>query len=280
MNMPQTTLGTFKDSSGKITVSIFERKAGNSQSHFHDFAATVPDDMVVIGGGAEGALMPAGALLTASYPNSEQSAWLASSKDHRLPQPHKLTVYAIGLKIDGLTRSQLLQYIHVATNESGSAQHPEASESMPPGYLLVSGGFNIDWRSYNPSGGNLATASFPDNAFEWKARSKDHGTISTANLTVYAIGIKEDLPVGRIIRSIQTKESSHTAHPQAGADVIPGFALVGGGAEVNWSGPGNLLWKLRPTIEVTNQGYAAGSKDHEFPDPASLTAYSVGIKLT
>ncbi len=40
--MPQTKLGTFHDASGKITVAVFERKAGNQQSHFHDFACTVP----------------------------------------------------------------------------------------------------------------------------------------------------------------------------------------------------------------------------------------------
>ena len=41
--MPQRKLGTFHDSSGKITIAVFERTAGDSQPHFHDYAATVPD---------------------------------------------------------------------------------------------------------------------------------------------------------------------------------------------------------------------------------------------
>lgn len=278
-NMPQTKLGTFQDSSGKITVSVFERAAGNSQQHFHDFAATVPDDMIAIGGGAEATIMPYGALLTASYPNSELSAWLASSKDHNLPNPHKLKVYAIGLKIEGMSRDQLLQHIHVGRDESGMAQHPEASESVPPGYLLVSGGFYVNWLDFNPKGGNLATASFPETALSWKARSKDHVVVSRANLTVYAIGIKESLPVGKIERSIQTKDSAHAQHPRATSDVLPGFALCGGGAEVHWTGVGNLLWQLRPTTESSNQDFAAGSKDHEFDSPATLTVYSIGIRI-
>jgi hypothetical protein len=277
--MPQSMIGTFKDASGKITVAVFERKAGDSQQHFHDYAASVPDDMIVIGGGAEATSVPYGALLTASYPNSEMSAWLASSKDHIHPNPHKLKVYAIGMKINGMSRSELLNHIHIGRNESGLAQHPEASESVPPGYLLISGGFHVNWLDFNPSGGNLATASFPENALSWKARSKDHSIVSRANLTVYSIGIKEQLPVGRIESSIQTADSAHAQHPSATADVLPGFVLTGGGAEVHWTGSGNLLWKLRPVTQTTNQDFSAGSKDHEHYSPATLTTYSIGIKL-
>lgn len=277
--MPQTKLGTFQDSSGKITVAVFERRAGNSQQHFHDYAATVPDDMVAIGGGVEATSVPYGALLTASYPNTELSAWFGSSKDHSLPNPHKLKVYAIGLRIEGMSRNQLIDHIAVRREESGLAQHPEASETMPGDYLLVSGGFHVNWRDYNPNGGNLATASFPESAMEWKARSKDHSVVSRANLTVYAIGIKETLPVGRIERSIHSEDSGHAAHPRATADVSSGFALTGGGAEVHWTGAGNLLWQLRPTTETAFQDFTAGSKDHQHTSPATLTAYSIGIKL-
>jgi hypothetical protein len=278
--MPQRKLGTFQDSSGKITIAVFERKAGDSQQHFHNYAATVPDDMVVIGGGAEATSVPYGALLTASYPNTELSAWLGSSKDHNYPNPHKLKVYAIGLKIEGMSRGELLKHIHVGRDESGLAQHPEASETMPGGYLLVSGGFYVNWADFNPNGGNLATASFPENALAWKARSKDHSVVSRANLTVYAIGIKETLPVGRVERSIQTKDSGHAQHPSATADVLPGFVLTGGGAEVHWTGAGNLLWQLRPTTETTNQDFTAGSKDHEHVSPATLTTSPFKVNLT
>lgn len=276
--MPQTQLGTFQDSSGKITVAVFERVAGDPQQHFHDYAVTVPDDMIAIGGGAEATTVPYGALLTASYPNSELSAWLASSKDHNLPNPHKLKAYAIGLKIAGMQRDELLKHIHVGRDES-VAQHPEAAASIPPGYLLVSGGFHVNWFDFNPYGGNLATASFPEDESLWKARSKDHYVVSRANLTVYAIGIKEKLPVGKIERSIQAKNSESAPHPSATAEVLPGFVLTGGGADVHWRDPGNMLWKLRPAVETTNQDFNAGSKDHQVTSPASLTVYSIGIRI-
>jgi hypothetical protein len=97
-----------------------------------------PDDLVVIGGGAEATNRPPnGALLTASYSGQNLSAWLVSSKDHERPQPHFLKVYAIGLKIARMTRDALPQHIHIGRSVSELAQHPEASESVPPAGELV-----------------------------------------------------------------------------------------------------------------------------------------------
>ena len=95
--MPQPSMGTNSkqirtqtDSSGKITVAVFERIAGNAQQHFHDFAIDVPPGFVAIGGGVEGARHPKGNLITASYPNHDYSSWLVSSKDHSQPNPVRL----------------------------------------------------------------------------------------------------------------------------------------------------------------------------------------------
>lgn len=116
-------LNSFTDSSGKVTVAVFRQRAGNPQSHFFELAADVPADMVVVGGGAEAVEVPNGALLTASYPNGDLSAWLASSKDHDVPEPHQLVSYAIGMRIAGLNRQQLMSHIHAVSQDSGSAPH-------------------------------------------------------------------------------------------------------------------------------------------------------------
>jgi hypothetical protein len=39
-----------------------------------------------------------------------------------------------------------------------------------------------------------------------------------------------------------------------------------------------MLWKLEPSTDQT-PSFGASSKDHHTPDPASITAYSVGIRL-
>ena len=147
----------FTDASGKITVAVFSLKSGSDQSHYHDFACEAPSDMVVVGGGAEAVEQPAGALLTASYPNGDLTAWLASSKDHQAPQPHRITCYSIGLKVAGMSRDELMKNIHIAVQNSGSGNHPECSASVPGGYVLISGGFKVEWTG----DGNLGTASFP-----------------------------------------------------------------------------------------------------------------------
>lgn len=143
--MNSTALNSFQDASGLVTVSVFERRGGTSQQHWHDFRIDVGPDMVAIGGGGEAARLPEGALLTASYPDDDLRAWLVSSKDHMKPNHHQLTGYAIGLKIEGMSRDALLDKIHVSRNESSVAQHPEASASLPDGYKLISGGFKVNW---------------------------------------------------------------------------------------------------------------------------------------
>ena len=182
-------LNSFTDASGKITVSVFSIQSGNQQEIFSDFGVNVDSDMICVGGGGMAAEYPEGALLTASYPNDDLSGWLVSSKDHEVPNPHYLTAYAVGLKVVGVSRQDLLNhYIRVVVADSGAAEHPEAAASIPDDYLLISGGFQVDWHG----NGNLATASFPENNFSWKARSKDHDLPDPANLRVFAIGMKNN----------------------------------------------------------------------------------------
>jgi Thiol-activated cytolysin len=274
--MQAERVNTFHDSSGLVTVSVFRQVAPNAQEHFTDQAAVIAEDMVVIGGGANTQNEAPGALLTASYPNDQLSAWLASSKDHEVVAPHILITYAIGLAIQGLTRDDLLGLVRVTTADSGVEAHPEASAlGGGAGFLLVSGGFRVDWTG----AGNLATASFPT-SLNWTARSKDHDVSDPANIRVFAISLQETLPVGTVSVAVGTLDSAIADHPRATAAVVQGFAMTGGGADVHWNGSGNLLWLLEPSVSTTLQTFSAASKDHMVPDPCSLTAYSLGIKIT
>lgn len=273
--MSSDRLNTFHDASGLVTVGVFRKKSPSAEQHHFDVGADVPDDMVAIGGGGLAAELPEGALLTASYPNDGLSAWLVSSKDHLNPNPHYLTAYAIGLKIKGMSRDQLINAIHIDTEESGRGQHLETSANADDGFLLVSGGFRIDWSG----AGNLATASFPSTDRSWTARSKDHGEVSPANLRVYAISLRENLPVGQVQVAIESRESGVSPHPASVADVRDGFALVGGGAEAHWHTQGSLLWRLEPATTTSNQEFGASSKDHKYPDPGSITSYALGIQI-
>jgi hypothetical protein len=272
--MPAERLNIFHDASGLVTVAVFRQRAGNQQQHFTDFAAEIPPDMVVVGGGGLGDEDP-GNLLTASYPNDQLSAWLVSSKDHEVPDACFLEAYAIGLSIRGMTRDQLIGNVFVGTADSGTGAHPEATADVPEGFVLISGGFRVDWHG----AGNLGTASFPSSNFSWTARSKDHDIPSPANIRAFAICLREHLPVGQVSVAITSQDSGAAPHPASIADVRPGFALTGGGAEVHWQGAGNLLWKLQPTTTTSRQDFAAASKDHIDPDPSTITAYALGIRI-
>jgi len=255
----------------KFTVRIFKASGDERHQHNVEKTARTDSDMIVVGGGAVAKWTGNGAMLTASYPDVGMSGWTGSSKDHSVPDPHKLSIYALGLKVHGMTREELLNHMCVIVVTSPVCAHPEARAELPPDYLVLGGGFKVDWKGY----GNLATASFPSSLTSWTARSKDHEVSDPASLTVFAIGIRRHLPVGTVETHIQKVDSGRESHPSARATVHPGFTLTGGGSEVHWEGSGNMLWKLRPS----EHGFSSGAKDHDVPDPATISVYSVAMRI-
>ena len=264
------------DASGKITIAVFERFAQTASGHNTDFTVTVPNDYVVIGGGGEGKESPQGNLITASYPNAGLTAWLVSTKDHINADAAQVRAWAIGLKIAGLTPAQVRSYVSVNTATSAFASHPDVTATVPAGFVLAGGGLKVNWSG----AGNLATASAPSGANGWRARSKDHYTASPATATAYAIGINGSIPgVGIITNIVNGGTSGVAAHPAFTQTLTSGYALSGCGAFVNWTGNGNLLWKLRPTSPAAGQAAcSAASKDHLLSSPASISSYSIGLR--
>src|SRR5262245_15907521 len=188
---PTAVHASFTDRSGKIHITIFEREAQNAQHHFKDFKVRVPDDMVAVGGGAEATDVPNGALLTMSRPSDNLTRWSASSKDHNVPNEHRLRVFAIGLKIDGV--ADMRDVVKVFSATGGIDHHPSMTAFVDNGFLLIGGGFFADWETLNPNGGSLGTASCPTEEGGrkgWFAQSKDHFVSSAAAMTSFAIGIR------------------------------------------------------------------------------------------
>jgi hypothetical protein len=275
-----TRLNEFRDDSGLITVSVFSLMAPNAQQHFSNFGVAVSPDMICVGGGGVASEGPPGALLTASYPNDQLTGWLVSSKDHQQANPHFLTAYAIGMKIEGIDRSRYLSQEHlinVDIRPSGTGSHPQATAFAADGYVLISGGFNVEYHG----AGNLGTASFPENTTSWTARSKDHTTEDPANLNAFAISLNPNLPIGRV-EGIQQPAgpSGQAEHPRMTAGLPQGFAMTGGGADVDYGdGAGNLLWMLEPTTKTAFQDFTAASKDQLVSCSATITTYILGIRI-
>jgi hypothetical protein len=278
--MNSERIATLHDESGLVTVGVFRRRAEWAQSHHTDLAAHVDERMVVVGGGGVSwdptdPRTSNGALLTASYPAPDLDAWLVSSKDHQYSEPHRPLAYAIGLAIAGISRAELRAAIHIS--EAGAyGQHPAATARLPAGYVLVGGGAMVDWR---PGQGSLLTASCPSTGRFWTAAAKDHHYANPSRLRVFAIGLREALPVGRVECGIRRQASTVAHHPRAAAGLREGYALTGGGARTHWRGPGSLLWSLAPVPTPGAGAFAAGAKDHGYPEPCDLSAYAVGIRI-
>jgi serine protease len=265
------------DASGKITIAVFERYSPTAASHNTDFAVEVPRDYVVIGGGGEGKENPTGNLLTASYPRADMGAWLVSTKDHRQSDPVQVRAWAIGLKIAGLTPAQLRSELTVRTATSGFTGHPDVIANLPAGYVLLGGGLKVNWSG----AGNLATRSSPTaDARGWRAISKDHLIASPATTQAFAIGIRSSIAgVGNLSAAIVESTSPFAPHPVNTTATRAGYALTGCGAFANWSGAGNLLWRIRPSSPGAGlTACAVASKDHLVSSPATITGYSIGLK--
>ncbi|MFE1795426.1 hypothetical protein ACFW9L_04595 [Streptomyces sp. NPDC059517] len=278
-----------RDASGLITTAAFRHRAGRDQQHFTDLAAEVDGDMVAIGGGATAVESPQGALLTASYPADDGSAWLASSKDHNIPQPHRLTAFAIGMSIDGVSRERLAgELLTVVRTRSERAAHPFASARVPAGHTLIGGGFRVNWR--DPRGGhtegNLATASYPRAGGAWTARSKDHRVSSPCTIDAYAVCLKSSFVVDGVRYTVDARtdfaesDGGPVPHPSAALSLpATGHVLTGIGAEALPTEPGSLLWRLEPTADGTSPGVRSGSKDHVEWSPDTLCAWVLAIRL-
>jgi serine protease len=273
-----TKLSEHTDASGRITVALFARTAQSAQAHFTDFAIEVPDDYVVIGGGAQGRETPNGNMLTASYPNASMSAWLVSSKDHQIADPVALRGWAIGVKIAGLTRQQVRDAIVVNSTISSYAAHPGTTATLPAGYVLIGGGFRVDWTGQ----GNLGVSSYPNSATGWSVQSKDVRVSSPAYVRAYVVGIRDQIAnVGNLRNSIGYTASAYAAHPAASTTLQGGFALTSCGANgrYNSTRPGNLLWRIQPVDYGTSRACVTNSKDHIDASPGYIDAYAIGLQV-
>jgi hypothetical protein len=275
------------DDSGLVTTAVFRQQAAAPAAHFFDLPAEVDGDMVVVGGGATAAELPNGALLTASHPNDDRSAWLASSKDHRVPNPHQLIVFAIGMRINSpfMPRSALLNSLRFKQMTSFSANHPSLAVDVDPGFTMIGGGFRVNWP---PGPGNLATGSFPGDADPtsiWSARSKDHIAPSPCTIDVWNVAIQNVLNIGdrpfQVDRRIDRLTSTDLVeHPSAELQFGGPHVLTGVGAKARVEEPGQLLWRLEPTAGGGSQpGVTGASKDHQLVLRSIITVSALGIRL-
>ena len=261
----------YTDWSGQVTVSVSRWVSGPAQ-HVCTIG-DVPSGYVLIGGGAYTQYSGAGGLLTASHPNTALTRWTARSKDHSSASYHHLYVQVVGLKLQGVSESQLRSHVDLERRRTLVAQqHPEIDVRAAFGYTLIGGGAEVHWSG----AGNLLTASYPQGNY-WNARSKDHSTYSPATITAYAIGIRTYIPGFGYLDVDQPYSLNYpvgfgTSTRWATND--SGWVPACAGARSTYNNHGRLLTAMKfngDDVDVT-------SKDHSVADSGSLKAYIVQVR--
>lgn len=222
----------------------------------------IPGDFKIIGGGALDHWSGVGNMLTASYPISIHS-WFVAGKDHEVASPATITAFALAIH-DPNDQWEVV----IASETSDPANHPSAFAVVPSGFTLTGGGAFVQYTG----AGNILTASFPNSNVSWEARSKDHDIADPAQITAYAIGLRSRTGVA-LQQNVWNATGVVAPHPISFARVDPGWTLSGGGAIDHWTGDGNLLTGSFPSGEF----WIASGKDHLHPSPANITAYAIGI---
>ena len=153
-----------------------------------------------------------------------------------------------------------------ATGNKGNLSETQAC--APPEWKIIGGGASV--RFDGPGG--LLTASYPEGNC-WRAESKAHEQPDDQAVTAFAIVLYDPKDEWEV--AIEQATGDVSAHPTAQVRVRPGYVMTGGGARVDWSGAGNLLTASFP---VTADVWEARAKDHNAPNPASVTVYAIGLR--
>ncbi len=163
-------------------------------------------------------------------------------------------------------------HLIVMRQHSDVQGHPSTSISVPAGFRVIGGGANVNWAGE----GNLLTGVYPSSTTSFMASSKDHILASPASIDAYVIAarMKDGSPISDDDYILVQKDSSPGAYPEAAATVPTGFQLVGGGARVNWTEPGNMLTASFPQ----GNSWIARSKDHARSSVATLSVFAIGLK--
>ncbi len=314
--------GFTTDASGMVTTGVWKLVAPTAY-RYSKLDLQVPSEFVAVGGGATGAKTPLGALIVEScqsdncFGYGDWRRWSArtadmSIADATLANPHRTTVYAIGMKVNGLSASQLQSLISVTNQDShpALAAHPTNQATLLPtpagNAAPLSGGVRAE--ASNSAGtllGQYLTESAPvielppprcligcaPRVTGWKVASKDHLVSRPGTLGTWLLALPPRITIGsqtfQVVSKVVSATSGEAAHPVVDVSGMRGeYALTGVGATVDWKrfdtlgtqvAAGNLLWKLEPRPDLG--GATVASKDHAISSPARITGHALGIKF-
>lgn len=264
VNTPAATFDYATDSSGQVQIVVVrDRSVGLAT----DIAVTVPDDYVLIGGGAfligtDG--VPKG-FLTASYPDDSLTTWNAKFYI-RPPYNSALSGFAVGLKLAGLTKAQLKANLQLFSGTD--------SASVSSGYSLIGGGTKV---TYNGNGQSLVRSRPAGST--WYSGTKAYMAADSAVMTSYAIGIKDSIPLFgtvKIAEVVAITPVRNTRYDELAIIKIDNnWVAACPGGELNPPYTGRRLIGI---YSLTRSATTASSKDSVFATGGNTAGYMLKIR--
>jgi hypothetical protein len=281
--MGPNKLREFSDCGGRVHTAVWWCFTG--QGEVHNAVCPLGDSSFVAVGGAAwaygGESFP-GAYIVDQFvtnPTGNRDAYQASSKSHGQNNSHLLIVEVIGLKITGVSRSQLLANLREDVQTSFVASNrPFESLPVPSGRILVGGTSQLNWfKDVTP--GQLMVGSWGSNASAlWQASSIEHIQADSLRLTMRLTSIAAS--VGGIDLNGFDQSQAITANSGLGeARVTTGtFAPTAIGAWSTFNGPGRFLVKVSPEFDDRRpRDFVVQSKDHLQADGGTTFINVVGL---
>jgi hypothetical protein len=212
----------------------------------------------------------AASYMVTSRPNDDLTAWIGSSKDHYYVNPHYITVYAIGMKLNGVDPAYLKSKIHLHTQQGTMANHPYASANISSNELLIGGGAYDHWFNY----GNMLVVSYPASRYTWYAEGKDHHWADPGIMTAYAIGIENiDFPNFGHLETSTVNDYYDLSYTSV--SIPSGWAMTCSAGYIGYSGLGVLMHICYPE---TNTSSFLQSMDCYPTGYGSPRAYAIVIR--
>lgn len=231
---------------------------------------------VVVGGGGNVVGSPSpGALLTGSYfSTAGGDAWIAEFRTHHSSNSYQMQSYMIGLKVAGLSQTQLKGALKIVETRSARGTKPSVQAALPTGYKIIGGGGYM----INYGAGMLLTKSQPaSNA--WAVAGKAHIDAADGYATAQVIGIPDC--IGNICFNIALNVASSTSVSTGyatAATSIPGRVLSSIGGAATDDGVGRFLTHLVPFDSGSTSGAPgvyARSKDRSQVSAGLVRGYVV-----
>jgi hypothetical protein len=239
--------GAFSDWSNQVQIQIWECGASA-----YSAVCEVDPGEVLVGGGVS--TSDNEVFITETRPTDfGLASWTGKNKckSCQFPNFPFMYVYAIGMKIPGVSRGTLLDRMALVTATSAVSEAPgTAASAGSVGLKLIGGGAKTN---YTCPDGNLLTGSDADLTVsqQWYVASKSHKVSCPASITAYAIGINPVIPgwgtleIGQVFGS-SAYQATGISTSTVSADA--GWVITSpGGYSSYQSGSGRMLYELYPT---------------------------------